>query len=130
MDSTRTFTRVPVHIEAWVRDGTGTEARGIIRDLSLNGICMTSETIIQEGASCDIRFFLGTGAQPIPIDATGTVVRSVEGSLALRIDEVDPDGHEHFNNLVLYNAPDAAAFEREADEHADEQPVIQPLRSE
>jgi len=124
--STRSFTRVPVHIEACVRPEGGTELVGRVRDVSLNGLSVDTPVSLDAGTACSIRILLGTGSAPIPIHAVGTVAWSGSGVVALRLDRVAPEDAEHLSNLVLYNAPDPEVVETEADRNADDQPTLDP----
>ena len=123
----RAFTRVPVHIHASFRPASGGSFQGVVRDLSLNGVSIESRHPVAVGTPCGITLLLGTGAEPIPVHARGTVVRASHGLVAAHIDEVAHDDYEHFTNLVLYNAPDAVAFEDEVSAHADQQPALRPV---
>lgn len=122
----RSFTRVPVRLTAHVRPEGGDEVAGQVRDVSLNGLSVDSPADLDAGTRCAVRILLGTGAAPIPIHASGTAVRSGDGVVALRLDGIAPGDSEHLANLVLYNADDPLVVEAAANEHADEQPALDP----
>jgi hypothetical protein len=126
----RHFTRVLVRIEVVVRTPDGVETRGLLRDVSLNGLSVETDVAIPAGTVCAVRLLLGTGGEPLPVDARATVTRVGKGWLALHLQDVDPAGYEHFENLVLYNAPNADAFERELEQYADELPGIDPVEND
>lgn len=124
--TTRSFTRVPVHIRALIEPVGYEPAEGVVRDLSLNGVSVACQTLATPGTSCGVTLLLSTGAQPIPIRAHGTVARRDLQVVAIRIDGVDPDDFQHFSNLVLYNAPDPNTFEEEVETRVEEQPALRP----
>jgi PilZ domain len=126
VESTRAFTRVPAHVVAELRSKTGLTARGRVENLSLNGLSIPTDVRFSPGTPCSVRLFLETGRDPIPLDGAGVVMRCQDGSVALRLDEMDPDAFEHLTKLVLYNSSDAAAIERESDEHVDRHPALHP----
>ncbi|NJD19173.1 MAG: PilZ domain-containing protein [Gemmatimonadetes bacterium] len=126
--SARSFMRVPVHVVAWIRPDSGGEIQGVVRDLSLNGAAVECPGGAPALGPCVVHFVLQAGAEPIRVAAAGSVLR-VEGALAaVRFTSVDADDEDHFTNLVLYNAPDAAAFEEEALRQTDLRPRLEPLK--
>jgi hypothetical protein len=117
--SPRSFTRVPVHIRASIRTADGDQADGIVRDLSLNGLSIAGRHSAAPGSPCTIRLHLEAAEIRIPVHAVGRVARNDGSVLAAHIDHVDAEDVEHFNRLVLYNAPDASALEAELSRRPD-----------
>lgn len=125
--SARSFMRVPVHVVARIRPDSGGELHGVVRDLSLSGVSIECAAGAPPLGPCGVQLVLRAGSEPVRVRAAGAVLR-VEGTLAaVRFTSVDPDDEEHFTNLILYNAPDAAAFEEEAARQVDLRPRLEPL---
>lgn len=103
------------------------EFSGTVHDLSLNGVSVACAGPLPLPGPCVIVLLLDGGASPIRIRATGAVVRVDGDRAAVRIEGVDPDDVHHLTNLVLYNAPDAGAFEDEAESGALRRPPLRPV---
>ncbi len=58
------------------------------------------------------------GTARIVIKATGTVVRSEPGTLAVHFTEIDPESYQHLSRLILLNTGEPEKAEREFLEHA------------
>ena len=127
-DTGRVFTRVRVHLGAEVISEDGQVARGSIRDISMSGLSIETQDQLAPDMPCAIRLQLETGSRPIEVEARGTVIRSGDGMLALRMSTVDADGFEHLQKLVLYNSKSAQTVEDELATHADKHPALAPLK--
>lgn len=125
--SARSFMRVSVHVVARVRPDSGGELHGVVRDLSLNGVGVECIGGTPPLGPCEVQLVLQAGPEPIRVRAAGSVLRAEGALAAVHISRVDPDDEEHFTNLVLYNAPDAAAFEEEAVRQVELRPRLEPL---
>ncbi len=127
-DTGRVFTRVRVHLKAEVISEDGQVVRGSIRDVSMNGLSIETQALLAPDMPCAIRLQLETGSRPIEVEARGTVLRSGDGILALRLSTIDADGFEHLQKLVLYNSKSAQTVEDEFATHADKHPALAPLK--
>lgn len=123
---TRTFTRIPVHIDATVRPEKGDAIQGRVHDLSMGGVSVETSATLPTGSRCTIDLVLRAGGPALDIFLTGRVVRAHDGLLAFSVESIDPAGYEHLTNLLLYNAPDARSFEEELEARADDQPPVAP----
>ena len=127
-DTGRVFTRVPVHLNAEVISEDGQVVRGSIRDVSMSGLSIETPARLAPDMPCTIRLQLETGTRPIEVEARGTVLRSGDGLLAIRLSTIDADGFEHLQKLVLYNSKSAQAVEDELAMYADQHPALAPLK--
>jgi hypothetical protein len=110
----RSFTRVATAIAAEV-SGAGGTATGLTRDVSLNGIFLTTPTDFPAGSTVMVRLVLDDNAV---ITARGTVVRPGAGGWAVSFTElVDTDSYAHLRRLIEFNAPDPAQVREEFDSH-------------
>lgn len=123
---TRAFTRIPVHIQVVVRPEGGEALRGVVHDLSFNGVSvdLPGNGLAPE-IECEIELLLDGGAEEIRLPGHGRVVRAGEEVVALSFSALDGDIYEHFERLVLFNARNPVAMEEELRTRTDEQP---PLR--
>ena len=110
----REFTRVRVPIAVELRID-GRRVRALLRDVSMRGASVRCGEAIDVGTRCRLVIPLEGGAH---IDADARVVRATGGGLALEIDDLRGlDSYRHLRGLVLTNAPDPDAAEREVDAH-------------
>lgn len=124
--SRRTFSRIPVRVEAEVRSGGGQIARGRVIDVSPRGVSLETDDALPPGEDCALDLLLAGGDPPVVIRLRGHVARRLHGMLAIALETIDPSGYEHFMKLLLYNAPNAHAFEAEMRARAHLQPPVAP----
>lgn len=122
----RAFTRIPVHIQAEVRPEGHDPIAGVVHDLSFNGVSVDAPgATLSPGTECEVELILDGGADQIRLPAHARVVRSSDQGFALVFTALDGDIYEHFERVLLYNAPDPARVEAELHDHPEAQP---PLR--
>ncbi len=109
----REFSRSPVHIEVRLTAGTGNPILGTLRDISIKGVFLATDTLAPIGSTCQVLLLLEGGAESIRAEAQGKVVRSDAAGIAIEFTETDPDSLAHLHKLVLYNAPDTDKAEQE-----------------
>lgn len=116
--NTREFSRVPVHIvAAATADGTDPVA-GRVRDISLNGVFISTPLPMALGTRCSVLIQLAGQASGPLVRCAGEVVRKDDEGMAIRFDQViGEDSYEHLKNLVLYNAPEVERVESEMRDH-------------
>jgi hypothetical protein len=84
----------------------------------MNGLRMTTkEDVPPEGTFCEIEIVLAEAPEPVIIEASGSIVRSLPGTLAVHFSEVDVDSYEHLRQLILNNAEDPERAEKEFGAH-------------
>lgn len=122
----RAFTRIPVHIAAEVTPDDGETLSTTVHDLSFNGVSVELQGApMPRGTEAEITLLLESGADEIRLPGHGRVVWSSPEVTAFSFSALDGDVYEHFERLVLLNAPDPEKLEGELHDHEDDQP---PLR--
>lgn len=110
---TRVRTCIPVDLEH-----AGGRIEGSTRDLSLNGMFVATSVVLAEDTPCQAVLHVDGRGGAIVVRATGVVIRSLTGGIAVRFHELlELDSYEHLRNLILYNAADPGLAEQEFDSH-------------
>jgi hypothetical protein len=114
----REFTRVPVNKEVEVAAGQSTILGHLTKDVSLNGLFLSSEEKLPAGTECHLTIFLGGRKSQQRIKLNGKVVRVEEGGMAFAFQEIGgSDSFAHLRMLILYNSPEARCVEKEFKAH-------------
>ncbi len=100
----RAYPRVSLRAEASIRYGTSNYA-GMLANLSLNGVFITTETRIPVGDSAELAFRDAFPHGMAAVRASGTVVRNDDNGVAFILRQMDVDS---FINLHLIMARRAA----------------------
>jgi hypothetical protein len=110
----REFIRVPFNTTVVVRvQDRVIRSKGEI-NISMGGIRLpTRDAIPPAEALCRVTINLGGSENPIHIEVRGTIIRSREGSLAIKFIDLDIDSYQHLRQLIVNNAddPDRAELE-------------------
>lgn len=101
----RCFTRVPFQTEGIV-NFAGSQIRGEVENLSMNGMFLKTDEKVPEGQQMDIKVCLSGASSELSIDLKGFVVRQGEDGLAIQFKEMDLDSFIHLKNTVAYNRGD------------------------
>lgn len=113
-DEKRAFIRVPFRMNTAVRTSDRTIWSSSTLDISMSGLRVASNELpLPEGTQCEIEIVLAETPSSVIIEARGTIVRSMPGTLAVHFTEVDIDSYEHLQLLILNNAEDPARAEQE-----------------
>lgn len=91
---------------------------GESRNISLNGMLITSERLLPVGNTCKVALMLRGNVDHLRIEMHGQVVRVDDSGIAIEFSHVDLESLEHLRRLVLYNADDADNVEEEMQEGA------------
>jgi len=114
----REFTRVFVNMEVEVKSGKSTILGHLTKDVSLNGLFLTSEEKFPVNTDCHLTIFLGTRKSQACIKLKGKVVRVEERGMAFAFHEImGSDSFAHLRTLILYNSPEARSVEKEFKTH-------------
>lgn len=111
----RDFTRCPVHVTVEVRAEDGSSAEGEVENVSLNGCYVRCDESLPDDTMCEVTLRLHGGNEDVLVEARGVVIRHGDYNMAIEFKEVEAEGFEHLQRLVLYNAPDAEQAEDEID---------------
>lgn len=114
----REFVRVPFSAETTIRaEGTVFTSCSSL-DISLNGLLLsTTKPALQDGMVCDVEIALKGAEPPAIIAARGSIARSSPGTLAIHFIEIDLDGYQHLQQLILNNTEHPEQAEREFRSH-------------
>ena len=105
-----------VHFEAQVILKSGTieiVSNVISKDISLKGMFIKTDKKIPLEALCDIKILLTGTTNKISINLKGRIVRQDSSGLGLSFDSMDLESYSHLRNLLMYNAVDPDAMEKE-----------------
>jgi len=109
----REFTRISMDLVARLKQGEQV-FEGVTRDLSANGALVEGNFLVEAGRPCELDLSFGDAVR---IQASGTIVRTWDGQVAVAFSSVDLEGFEHLRNLVLFNSDDPDAVNREFVSH-------------
>jgi len=110
----RRTTRVTFRAEAVLRTAAEEiSAPADTRDISIQGLFLRTSPKPPVGALCDVDIRLTGSSSELVIHVKGRVVRHDEDGVAIAFEGVDFDSYFHLKNLLLYNAADPSAIERE-----------------
>jgi len=114
----RDFIRVPFSTEVDVRvQGRTIRSREGI-NISMSGIHLTTaDTIPPAGTPCQVKIILEMSGSRIVIEASGKMVRSHPGNVAIEFIELDLDSYHHLRRLIVSNADDPERAENEFSAH-------------
>ena len=83
------------------------------KDISLKGMFIKTAKVLAVGTPCDLELNLSGTSTRLRISVKGRISRQGEGGLGVSFDGIDLDSYWHLKNLLLYNAPDPDALEKE-----------------
>ena len=76
---------------------------GSSRDLSLNGIFVTTDHKIPLQSPCRVKILLSGMKPPLFLEMEGRIVRSDASGMAITFESMDLDSYTHLKNIVRYN---------------------------
>ncbi len=83
------------------------------RDISLKGIFIKTDKVLKMGTPCDLELVLSGASTSLKLAMTGRISRQGDGGLGVSFDGIDLDSYWHLKNLLMYNAQDPDAVEKE-----------------
>ncbi len=83
------------------------------RDISLKGMFIRTDQVLKLGTACDIELILAGASTNLSIAIKGKITRQGNGGLGVSFDGIDLDSYWHLKNLLMYNAEDPDALEKE-----------------
>jgi len=84
------------------------------RDISLQGVYLRTDQKPPLSQCCDLEIKLSGASSQLSIRVKGRVIRHDPHGVGIIFEGVDLDSYFHLKNLLLYNAVDPSAIEREA----------------
>lgn len=113
----REFSRSPVRLEIDLFVDGAVVASGSTRDVGLKGAFVFTPRRLAVGTSAVAVLRLGEDPRAPRPEITSRVVRQDSDGVALEFLELDVETLHHLRGIVLYNATDPDAVEREFDGH-------------
>jgi len=110
----RRYTRVAVDVAARIHVPDGPIISGLVADLSLGGVRITSDDIPPDGARCAIELDLPGGGPADTLAVSGAIVRGWEEGAALEFRDIDEDAWERMLDVLTTNEFDRARLRKEA----------------
>ncbi len=83
------------------------------RDISLKGMFIKTDKVLTVGTPCELELILTGASTSLSLAITGKITRQGDGGLGVSFDGIDLDSYWHLKNLLLYNAQDPDALEKE-----------------
>jgi len=83
------------------------------KDISIKGVFITTDKKIPVGTPCDIEIILTGTSSKLSLRMKGSIVRQDKSGLGIIFDVIDFDSYFHLKNLLMYNASDPVALEKE-----------------
>src|SRR6266568_2540522 len=102
----RRFSRVDFVINALVKYDD-TAFRGEVENLSLRGIFIKSDRVLEIGTPAEITIGLTSVEPEIVIQVDATVVRVEEGGIGFQFAKLDVDSFSHLRSIISYRQGDA-----------------------
>jgi hypothetical protein len=117
-DELRAFTRVATALDTELV-AAGGRSDGLTRDVSLNGIFVTTAALLPAGSSVTVTLFLGDRTPDAPrIQAHGSIAQVRAGGLAVAFREfADPDSYGHLRRIIELNSRDQERIQAEFARH-------------
>lgn len=108
MNERRQGLRVDFNTKVYITVGSQqTHYAGSSRDISLRGIFLCTDDILEINSPCKTEIRL-TGVQDeIILHLDGHVVRKEKNGYAIYFDSIDLDSYMHLKNIVKYNSPES-----------------------
>lgn len=106
MQDKRDFSRVSFKVSALIQ-ADGVALKGEVKDVSLHGIFVQTDEKIPVGTVVEITIYL-SAAEPVVINVSGTVARSVEGGIGCVFDKMDVESFAHLRSVIAYQMGDSS----------------------
>ncbi|MBF0449199.1 MAG: PilZ domain-containing protein [Candidatus Magnetomorum sp.] len=114
MNEKRRRTRVEFSTQVIISvEGSEIATQANSKDLSLNGLFVESDEVLDLGTICHVKIILPGGVDEISLDMDGVVTRHAPGGFGIIFEGMDPDSFAHLKNIAMYNAEDPDAIEEE-----------------
>jgi hypothetical protein len=114
MSERREFIRVPMDFNLRVSKEESVKQDGKSQNISLRGACLSCPGKFDLGDECEMAIELGEGDNTVSIEIVAKVVRVGEEGIGVEFVGIKGiNALDHLRNLVLYNAEDIPAVEKE-----------------
>jgi hypothetical protein len=113
----RRFTRFPLKMTAVLHVNDKEYTSNSLINLSIGGCLVPLDVDAAPDMPCNMVICLGSPDSELTIRASGRIIRSVKGEVAVQFIGVDPDSLFHLQMLARYNSPDSEKVEEEIKNH-------------
>ena len=83
------------------------------KDICLKGIFIRTTKSLPIDTPCDLELVLSGASTNLSLAIKGRVIRQEPDGLGIKFGGIDLDSYWHLKNLLLYNAQDPEAIEKE-----------------
>ncbi len=108
----RKFSRISFEAPASITQGI-TQAQGVVNDLSLHGLLVTTAAAEQLSLEEAISVNVPLDNNEVTLSLQGEIVANVNNELHIRILKIDVDSISHLRRLVELNIADEALLNRD-----------------
>ena len=113
----RQYSRSKVSIAATLTP-EGSESFSVkVVDLSMGGMFVHSERMLNAGVSCSLSILLGHFKHELPLTAKWVVVRSSSEGIAIRFESIEMESIPDMQSLIIDHADDPEKTELEFSSH-------------
>lgn len=105
MQEKRSFSRVGFRVSALVQS-EDVVLKGEVRDLSLHGLYLETDQQIPLGAPVEITIYLTDTEDPVVINVSGSVARSMPGGIGCIFEKMDVESFAHLRSVISYQGGD------------------------
>ena len=116
-DNKRRFTRIPFKVQTELFVQGNVYQAEEITNLSVGGCMLPIDVALEPQTECRLIITLSGTTDGIAVNVDGEIIRSDQGSLAVKFTRIDPESLFHLQNIIRYNSPDADAIEEEIIKH-------------
>ncbi len=108
----RKFSRISFEAPASITQGN-TQVQGVVNDLSLHGLLVTTTTANQLSLNEAISVNIPLDNNEVTLSLQGEIVANANNELHIRILKIDVDSISHLRRLVELNIADEALLNRD-----------------
>ena len=83
------------------------------KDISLNGVFVSTDVRIPVGTNCNILVKLPGGVEDVILNIEVVISRHTEEGMGVNFDAMDPESFNHLKNIAMYNSSDPDEIEKE-----------------
>ena len=113
----RKYSRSKVSVAAILTPAGGEPIDVEVADISMGGMYVHTDVKLAPGTKCQVKILLGHFKHELPIGAEGTIIRSIEGGIALKFGAVQIDTAPELQSLIIFNSDDPELVAVEFSEH-------------
>ncbi len=102
----RRYSRVKINCSAWLTINNTRQKCGKVYDLSIGGVCILSESLLEPGDTCIFELHESKHDSSRVYQYSARVVWKKADRFALEFVDIDSDSYFYLQTIVLYHADD------------------------